>query len=79
MDDFTRSGGYYRLQERIASIDKPTLIIWGERDEVVGTQAAYQFQTAIASSRLVWLPQGHFPQLEQPKLLARRILQFITR
>ena len=78
IDDFTRSGGYYRLKEGISSIDKPTLIVWGERDEVLGTQAAYQFQTAIANSKLVWLPGGHSLQWEQPKLLATQILQFIA-
>ena len=75
--DFTRSGGYYRLKERIPLIDTPTLIIWGERDEVVGTQAAYQFREAIAGSKLVWLSCGHSPQWEQAALLARQILQFI--
>ena len=78
INDFTRSGGYYRLPERIPSVDKPTLIIWGERDEVVGTQAAYRFQNAIARSKLVWLPCAHLPQWSQPKLLATHIRQFIN-
>ena len=77
INDFTCSGGYYRLKERIPLINKPTLIIWGERDEVVGTEAAYQFRDAVAVSRLVWLPAGHSPQWSQPKLVARQIQQFI--
>ena len=76
--DFTRSGGYYRLHKRIPLIDKPTLILWGERDDVLGTEAAYQFKGAISDSRLVWLSGlGHSPQLEQPELVAMRILEFI--
>ena len=78
IDNFTRSGGYYRLPERIPLINKPTLIIWGERDEEVGTQAAYQFRDAIARSKLVWLPCGHSPQWSQPKSLAKQIRQFIA-
>ena len=78
INDFTRSGGYYQLPERIPLINKPTLIIWGERDEELGTQAAYQFQNAIAASKLVWLPTGHSPQWSQPKLVATQIRQFIT-
>jgi pimeloyl-ACP methyl ester carboxylesterase len=76
--DFTRSGGYYFLRERIRRIDKPTLILWGERDDVLGTEAAEQFVSAIANSRLVWLQGlGHSPQWEQPELVAARILEFI--
>ena len=78
VNDFTRSGGYYRLPERIPLVNKPTLIIWGERDEVVGTQAAYQFRDAIARSEVVWLPTGHSPQWSRPKSLAKQIQQFIS-
>ncbi len=78
MKDFTRSGGYYRLHKRIPLIDKPTLILWGERDDVLGTEAAERFHKAIAKSRLVWLSGlGHSPQWEQPKIVARQILKFI--
>ncbi len=77
--DFTRSGGYYHLRERIPLIDKPTLILWGERDDVLGTEAAYQFKSAIADSQLVWLPlSGHSPQWSQPELVAMQILEFIN-
>ncbi len=77
--DFTRSGGYYHLRERIPRIDKPTLILWGERDDVLGTKAAYQFKNAIAKSQLVWLSGlGHSPQGEQPELVAMQILKFIN-
>ena len=78
INDFTRSGGYYRLPERIPLVDRPTLIIWGETDEVVGTQAAHQFRDAIASSKLVWLPTGHSPQWSQPKSVTKQIRQFIA-
>ncbi|MDJ0569477.1 MAG: alpha/beta hydrolase [Pleurocapsa sp. MO_192.B19] len=77
--DFTRSGGYYQLYERIFLIDKPTLILWGEKDDVLGTEAAYQFKDASANSRLVWLPGvGHSPQWSQPPLVAMQILKFIN-
>ena len=76
--DFTRSGGYYFLKERIPLLDKPTLILWGERDDELGTEVAYQFKGAIANSKLVWLSGlGHSPQWEQPQLVAKEILEFI--
>ena len=78
INDFTRSGGYYRLSQRIPSVEKPTLIMWGERDDVLGTEAAYQFNNAIAGSKLVWLPGlGHSPQWSKPELVAAQILEFI--
>lgn len=77
--DFTRSGGYYQLKPRIPLANKPTALLWGERDDVVGTKAAYQFKQAIAGSQLVWLQGvGHVPQWEHPELLAREILKFIS-
>ena len=60
-------------------INKPTLILWGEEDDVLGTEAAYQFKGAIAYSQLVWLPGlGHSPQWEQPELVTMQILKFIN-
>lgn len=77
MKDFTRSGGYYYLRERIRAIDKPTLILWGEGDDVLGNKAAYQFNGAISNSKLVWLPKGgHSPQWTQPELVAMQILDY---
>ncbi|VEP17637.1 Alpha/beta hydrolase fold protein [Hyella patelloides LEGE 07179] len=78
INDFTRSGGYYRLRERIPLVNKPTLILWGERDDVLGTEVAYLFKNAISKSQLVWLRGlGHSPQWEQPESVARQILEFI--
>ena len=78
LNDFTRSGGYYQLKERIREISKPTLILWGEKDDVIGTKDAEVFQKAIALSRLVWLQGlGHSPHWEKPELVARLILEFI--
>lgn len=80
INGFTRSGGYYQLQDRISSLARPTLIMWGERDDVLGTEAAERFKDAIANSQLVWLPGlGHSPQWEQPELVATQILKFINK
>ena len=37
MITFTKSGGYDWLGDKIAQIDKQTLILWGESDETLGT------------------------------------------
>jgi pimeloyl-ACP methyl ester carboxylesterase len=76
MMTFTKSGGYGWLGDRISQINQPTLILWGKRDEMLGTDDAYQFQRDLAQNRLVWLNCGHAPQLEQPYLTAEQILAF---
>jgi pimeloyl-ACP methyl ester carboxylesterase len=74
---FTRSGGYSELTPSIAQIHHPTLILWGESDDVLGTADAERFRGAIAHSKLVWIQNsGHVPHLEQPEATAREILAF---
>jgi pimeloyl-ACP methyl ester carboxylesterase len=50
---------------KVATIKVPTLIIWGERDSLIGPEAGRWFQSAIAGSRLIVYPGiGHLPQEE---------------
>ena len=75
---FTRSGGYCDIEREIHLVTQPTLILWGDRDEMLGTSAAVKFKRAIANSQLTWLPGvGHTPHYEQPKTVAKHILDFI--
>ncbi|UBF30495.1 alpha/beta hydrolase (plasmid) [Kovacikia minuta CCNUW1] len=74
---FTQSGGYINLAERITEIPHPTLILWGEGDDVLGTADATQFKQAISSSQLIWIPQArHVPHFEQPPVVATHLLTF---
>lgn len=74
---FVLSGGYDGIQESIHLINKPTLILWGEKDNILGTKAAFQFRETIINSQLIWLSKaGHSPQIEQPKNLANHLLYF---
>ena len=76
---FTKSGGYMDLADKIARIDHPTLILWGDADETLGIGDAVKFQQAIAQSRLIWLKNcGHAPQLEQPQITAEHLLAFLA-
>jgi len=74
---FTRSGGYASLGTRIAQLQHPTLILWGEADAVLGTEDALKFEQAISGSRLIWIPQaGHAPHWDQPQAVAAHLLAF---
>lgn len=73
---FTKSGGYGYFADRLSQIQKPTLILWGRNDEILGTKDADGFQKAIANSKLVWIENcGHVPHLEKPEITAQEILK----
>jgi pimeloyl-ACP methyl ester carboxylesterase len=72
---FSKSGGYNFLADKIAQITLPTLIIWGDRDRILGTADAAKFQVAIPHSQLVWIENcGHVPHLEKPQATAAALL-----
>jgi pimeloyl-ACP methyl ester carboxylesterase len=71
MVSFTKSSGYGEIANKIAKVDKPTTILWGDRDETLGVGDAIKFKNAIAHSQLIWLKNcGHVPQVEQPEIVA---------
>lgn len=75
---FTKSGGYNFLSRKIAQISRPTLIVWGKQDRILGIKDAARFQQAIRGSQLVWIDQcGHVPHLEKPQETAAAIFNFV--
>jgi pimeloyl-ACP methyl ester carboxylesterase len=75
---FTRSGGFRSCRAQLASVQMPTLILWGESDRILGTKDAPKLAAAIPNSRLVWVAaSGHVPHLEQPTVTATEILNFV--
>lgn len=73
----TQSGGYANLCDRIAQVHHPTLILWGEADDVLGTEDATRFEKAISGSQLIWIPgAGHVPHVDQPHTVAAHLLTF---
>jgi pimeloyl-ACP methyl ester carboxylesterase len=75
---FTKSGGYGSFRLQLAKIRQPTLILWGDRDRILGTEVAHKFHQAIANSQLIWIEEcGHVPHLEKPKITSDCIAAFI--
>ncbi|MBD2577755.1 alpha/beta hydrolase [Oscillatoria sp. FACHB-1406] len=76
---FTKSGGYGSFAARLSTLQTPTLIIWGQNDQILGTKAAQTFQQKIPNSTLVWIDRcGHVPHLEKPQETAKAILDWIA-
>jgi pimeloyl-ACP methyl ester carboxylesterase len=77
---FTQSGGYSNLGERIAQVNHPTLILWGEADGVLGTDDATKFEQSISGSHLIWIREaGHVPHFERPQSVAAQMSAYARR
>jgi pimeloyl-ACP methyl ester carboxylesterase len=75
---FTKSGGYGSYADQLKYIQPSTLILWGDRDRILGTKDAAKFQEMIPQSKLVWVENsGHVPHLERPMVTAQEILKFL--
>ncbi len=60
--------------ERIKAIQTPTLIIWGEDDQLIDVSNAYRFKEDIPNSQLLVIPHsGHVPMEETPEPVYRAI------
>jgi pimeloyl-ACP methyl ester carboxylesterase len=67
------------LRSRLAGIDIPALVVWGESDGVADPVYGRAFAAAIPGARFELLAEaGHMPQLEQPERLAALITAFAT-
>lgn len=62
----------------VSTLKCPTLIISGEHDDLGGPERAGASQKLIAGSKLVILPTGHVPAVEQPDKFNKTILDFLA-
>lgn len=63
------------LRARLAAVDVPTVVIWGEADHIVDVDYGRTFAASIPGARFVLLEKtGHLPQLETPELLRDAIV-----
>jgi pimeloyl-ACP methyl ester carboxylesterase len=62
----------------IKTITAPTLIIWGEQDQLISVEDAYLFQKDLKNNSVVILKNiGHIPMEEAPNAVAKAINDFI--
>jgi pimeloyl-ACP methyl ester carboxylesterase len=64
--------------EKIATrITAPSLIVWGEKDQVLDVSGAHILHQVLKGSQLIVMPDvGHLPMLERPKQAAADYLSF---
>jgi pimeloyl-ACP methyl ester carboxylesterase len=67
-----------KLKGRLHRVHVPTLVLWGEADRVASPDYGRKFAAAIPNAHFALVEgAGHFPHLEQPGALARRIVDFV--
>jgi pimeloyl-ACP methyl ester carboxylesterase len=70
----------YATNELLGRIRAPTLILQGERDNLVPPDHARKFAAAIPGSELVtWADEGHIPMEEHPDRSAQVLADFLRR
>ena len=70
--------GFEKQSELINQINTPTLIIWGDQDQLIPVENAYEFQQNIKGSKLSILHNiGHVPMEETPTAFTEIVKGFI--
>jgi len=69
-----------QLSDALAELaEKPTLLIWGDRDRAVGLSSAQKLQGTLRRSSLVVLPGvGHIPFEEMPETCNRAMCDWLS-
>lgn len=66
-------------RQEIASIAVPTLLLWGEQDELIPLACGEDAASLIPDAKLVVLPNvGHIPSIEAPADFARLVSEFAS-
>jgi len=76
-----RSGDFSKLEPyegRLAALDVPTLVLWGEQDQFASIAAAHRFHREIPRSELVLISDaGHFAFEDDPQRCAQAVTGFL--
>ena len=64
---------------RLRKITAPTLLIWGEQDQMIPSSNAQSYSNVLALSQTMLLPNlGHLLQEEQPDVGVKLVTDFLS-
>ncbi len=70
--------GFFSLEKQLPQIKAPTLILWGDHDQVLDISSVPVFEKGIKNHQTVIIKDcGHVPQVEKPGETATHYLNFI--
>jgi pimeloyl-ACP methyl ester carboxylesterase len=77
-DDALRASLDYDFRDRLPDVKVPTLIVWGEKDSIIPTRDADEFERLIEDSRKVVMKDtGHVPMAERPQAFNDVLVKFL--
>jgi pimeloyl-ACP methyl ester carboxylesterase len=80
--DLYRSGDFSKLERyegRLAELEAPVLLLWGEHDLFAPVGGAYRFKQDMPDAKLVVVKgAGHFVFADEPERCATEIVEFLT-
>ncbi len=66
------------VADRIGEITAPTMVLWGEEDQLIPVAHAERFRGALPDAKIIVYPDaGHNPHAEVPELVNRDIIDFV--
>ena len=76
-DDLRARVREFQLEPRLPRVVAPTLLVWGDRDQVVPVSTMRTFHRLLPNSRAILLADvGHVPQMEAARRVAEDYLRF---
>ena len=59
-------------------VPNPTLVIWGQEDQIVPVECGILYRNALPRARAVIIPEcGHYPHIEKPDEFSRIVQEFL--
>jgi 2-hydroxy-6-oxonona-2,4-dienedioate hydrolase len=75
-----RSAKKDNLKDLLGQIKVPTLLLWGEEDQVTTMEVAEMFHQLIPNSQLVTIKKcGHAPMIEHPEWFSEEVRKFLEK
>lgn len=73
-----KSAVRHNLGDKLHRISAPTLLVWGEDDQITPAFVGEKFNELIENSELILLPKcGHAPMMEHPALFNKHLEDFL--
>jgi 4,5:9,10-diseco-3-hydroxy-5,9,17-trioxoandrosta-1(10),2-diene-4-oate hydrolase len=67
------------LVDRLAQLERPTMVVWGTRDRVIPYSHAKEAFSRLPEGYLELMPEcGHLPQVEQPERFVSGLGRFLS-
>ncbi|MFQ4141033.1 alpha/beta hydrolase [Chlorogloeopsis sp. ULAP02] len=73
-------GQYKILLDSLPQLQIPTLVMWGDRDQILPKEQADNGVKRLQKGQLILIPDcGHLPQIEHPELFTSALLEFLDK